>query len=247
LSVVQPDHEALRAHYEREWSEGETSFVEGTFRPDPVPHDGEPRFGLSFVVRVEGALAELIAAESDAIAQRCRGTHLNYVPRDLHMTVRSVEGYQDTVPQHQIDHYRGQFKQAAEGLGPIQARFQGLGGSRGGLYVRGFPNAALLELRRRLRDARVPFGNLGPAGGDGDRYRDNAHFSLLVPREAVPEPDVAAYVTSRTRVEFGSIRCTEISLVRWRRTCTQRTSKRSNASAGNPDRPARDLVQMISE
>ncbi|WP_335986652.1 2'-5' RNA ligase family protein [Glycomyces sp. MUSA5-2] len=216
MTVVQPDHEALRAHYEREWSEGETAFADGTFLPDPVPCDGVPRFGLSFVVRLESPFADLIAAESDAIAKQCRGSHLNYVQRDLHMTVRSVEGYQDTVPQHQIDHYRGQFKQAAEDLGPIQARFQGLGGSRGGLYIRGFPNAALLELRRRLRDARMPFGNLGPAGGDGDRYRDNAHISLLVPREPVPEPDVAAYVAARTNLDFGSVTCTEVSLVRWR-------------------------------
>lgn len=216
MSFPRPDHDALRAHYEREWSEGETAFARGGFRPDPIPRDGMPRFGLSFVVRAEGRFVDQIAAEADAIAKRCQGTHLNYVPRDLHMTVRSLEGYQDTVPQHQIDHYLDQFKQAVDGLGPIEAHFRGLGGSRGGLYVRGFPNGSLLELRRRLRDARVPFGNLGPAGGDGDRYRDNAHISVLVPREAVPEPEVAAYVASRTQVDFGTIACREVSLVRWR-------------------------------
>lgn len=211
-----PDHAALRAHYAREWDEGSKAFRDGTFHPDPVPRDGEPRFGLSFVVRAEGPFAERIAAESAAIASLCHGTHLNYVPRDLHMTVRSVEGFQDTVPQHQIDHYLGQFKRATQGLGPIEASFRGLGGSRGGLYVRGFPNAALLELRRRLRDARVPFGNLGPTGGDGDRYRDNAHVSLLVPREPVPEPEVADYVDTRTDVDFGAISGNAVSLVVWR-------------------------------
>lgn len=216
MSFVQPDHPALRANYEVQWAEGKAAFTDGTFQVDPVPRDGVPRFGLSFVVRAEGPFADRIAAESEAIAARCRGTHLNYRPEDLHSTVRSVEGYQDTVPQAQIDHYLGQFKHAAEGLGPIEARFEGLGGSRGGLYVRGFPNAALLELRRRLRDARVPFGNLGPAGGDGDRYRDNAHVSLLVPRTAVPEPEVAAYVDARTTADFGSFTCTEVSLVVWR-------------------------------
>jgi hypothetical protein len=213
---VQPDHTALRTHYEHEWAEGSPAFRDGTFRPDPVPRDGDPRFGLSLIVRAEGSFAERIAAESAAITAHCRGAHLNYVPRDLHMTVRSVEGFQDTVPQRQIDHYLDQCKRAVEGLGPIEATFRGLGGSRGGLYVRGFPNAALLELRRRLRDARIPFGNLGPAGGDGDRYRANAHISLLVPREAVPEPEVAAYVDSRTDVDFGSISRTEVSLVVWR-------------------------------
>jgi hypothetical protein len=216
LSFVQPDHAALRSHYENEWSKGRPAFTEGTYRADPVPRDGVPRFGLSLVVSAEGPFAERVAAESAAIAARCRGTHLNYVPRDLHMTVRSVEGYQDTVPQRQIDHYLGQLKRAAEGLGPISARFEGLGGSPGGLYVRGYPNADLLELRRRLRDARIPFGNLGPAGGDGDRYRDNAHISLLVPREAVPEPEVAAYVDSRTAIDFGTITTNEVSLVVWR-------------------------------
>lgn len=213
---VRPDHAALRAHYEERWAAGSAAFRDGTFQPNPVPRDGTPRFGLSFVVRVEGFFGERIAAESAAIAARCRGTHLNYVPRDLHMTVRSVEGYQDAVPQRQIDHYLGQLKRAAEGLGPIEASFRGLGGAPGGLFVRGFPNPALLELRRRLRDARIPFGNLGPAGGDGDGYRNNAHISLLVPREAVPEPEVAAYVDSRTNVDFGAITCTEVSLVVWR-------------------------------
>jgi hypothetical protein len=55
-----------------------------------------------------------------------------------------------------------------------------------------------------------------PAGGDGDRYRDNAHISLLVPREAVPEPEVAAYVDARTAVDFGTITTNEISFVAWR-------------------------------
>ncbi|MDA1362652.1 hypothetical protein O1R50_23725 [Glycomyces luteolus] len=218
MTPVQPDHPGLRSHYEREWNEGRTAFTDGTFRPDPVPRDGDPRFGLSLVVSTAGAFADQIAAETETIASLCRGTHLNYVPSDLHMTVRSVEGYQDTVPQRQIDHYLGQLKQAVTDLGPISASFAGLGGSPGGLYVRGYPNAALLELRRRLRDARIPFGNLGPAGGDGDRYRDNAHISLLVPREAVPEPEVAAYVDSRTSVDFGSITCSQISLVVWRPT-----------------------------
>lgn len=216
MSFPRPDHPGLQAHYEQEWAAGLVAFTEGTFHPDPVPRDGDPRFGLSLVVRAEGGFADRIAAESEAIAARCRGNHLNYVPRDLHMTVRSLEGFQDTVPQQQIDHYLGQLKEATEGLGPIAARFEGLGGSRGGLYVRGYPNADLLELRRRMRDARVPFGNLGPAGGDGDRYRDNAHVTLLVPREAVPEPEVAAYVDARTAVDFGSITTREIALVVWR-------------------------------
>lgn len=216
MSFIQPDHPGLRADYDRQWDEGRAAFADGTFRVDPVPRDGDPRFGLSFVVRAGGAFADRVAAESAVIASLCRGAHLNYVPRDLHMTVRSVEGFQDTVPQHQVDHYLGQFKQAASGLGPIAARFEGLGGSLGGLYVRGYPNAALLELRRRLRDARVPFGNLGPAGGDGDRFRDNAHVSLLVPREPTPEPEVADYIDARAAVDFGTITATEVSLVVWR-------------------------------
>ncbi|WP_246039491.1 hypothetical protein [Glycomyces buryatensis] len=216
MSIVDPDHSALRTNYAQQWTEGSIAFRDGTFHPDPIPRDGESRFGLSLVVRLEGPFGERIAEESAAIAALCRGAHLNYAPSDLHMTVRSVEGFQDTVPQHQIDHYLGQLKRAVEGLGPIAASFRGLGGSRGGLYVRGFPNPALLELRRRLRDARVPFGNLGPAGGDGDRCRDNAHVSVLVPREAVPEPEAAAYIDSRTDVDFGSIRCNEVSLVVWR-------------------------------
>lgn len=216
LSFFHSGHPALRANYEQQWGEGSVAFQDGTFRLDPVPRDGDPRFGLSLVVRAEGSFAERIAAESAAITALCRGAHLNYVPRDLHMTVRSVEGFQDTVPQRQIDHYLDQFKRATEGLGPIEASFRGLGGSRGGLYVRGYPNAALLELRRHLRDAHIPLGNLGPAGGDGAHSRDNAHISLLVPREAVPEPEVAAYVDSRTDVDFGSITSTEVSLVVWR-------------------------------
>ncbi|GAA2167229.1 MULTISPECIES: hypothetical protein [Glycomyces] len=216
MSFARSDHAALRSHYEREWTDGRAAFAAGTVRTDPVPRDGDARWGLSLVVPTEGSFAERIAAEADAIAARCQGTHLNYVRRDLHMTVRSLEGHQDTVPQRQIDHYLGQLKDATEGLGPISARFEGLGGSIGGLYVRGYPNADLLELRRRLRDARIPFGNLGPAGGDGDRYRDNAHISLLVPREAVPEPEVAAYVDSRTTIDFGTITTNEISLVAWR-------------------------------
>jgi len=216
LPFARPDQAALRAHYEREWAAGRAAFAAGTVRTDPVPRDGDARWGLSLVVPAQGPFADRIAAEADAIAARCQGTHLNYVRGDLHMTVRSLEGHQDSVPQRQIDHYLGQLERAAAGLGPVSARFEGLGGSTGGIYVRGYPNADLLELRRRLRDARVPFGNLGPAGGDGDRYRDNAHISLLVPREAVPEPEVAAFVDARTGLDFGTITTREIALVAWR-------------------------------
>ncbi|WP_155830258.1 2'-5' RNA ligase family protein [Glycomyces tenuis] len=211
------EDERLRKLYDEVWAGGAAAFRGGTYRADPVPAHGAGRWGLSFVVRVEGALAEAFAAECDRIARVRRSPHLVYRRDELHMTVRSLEGYQETVPEEQVLHYRSQLERAVEGVGPFAVRFRGLCGSPAGVFVRGYPDGALFELRHRLTEAQRPQGNLGVPGGDGERVRDNAHVSLLVAKSpVVAEPELVEYVDARSEVEFGTLRCAAVALVRYR-------------------------------
>lgn len=211
------DHSRLRTSYSGQWTAGAAAFTEGTIHTDPIPAHGDDRWGLSFVIRIEDRIAERIATVCAELATRCEAPHLVYARRDLHVTVRTLEGYQDAIPREQARHYGDQLRRVLDDLDPIEIHLKGLSGSPAGLFVSGYPTATLYELRRRLGEHQYATGHVGTDGGDGDRIRDTAHVSVLVPRPpAVPEPRLVEYVKSRSDMEFGTLRCASVSLVRYR-------------------------------
>ncbi|WP_165449669.1 2'-5' RNA ligase family protein [Krasilnikovia cinnamomea] len=184
--------------------------------PDAIPVHGDPRWGLSVVLRVDDAVAERVAAELPGLADAGEAAHLVYRPEDLHCTIRSLEGFQDEVPQTQVDRYVDQLTRVAAGLGPVRVTYRGLGGAPGGVFVRGFPDAALWTLRERLHADQLPHGPFGVPSVDTGRIQATAHVSVVVFRPpAVDETKLAEYVGARTEQPFGTAEATSLSLVRY--------------------------------
>ncbi|BFU44726.1 2'-5' RNA ligase family protein [Krasilnikovia sp. MM14-A1004] len=208
--------EALAATYERLWAAGDAALRSGTHVPDAIPVHGDPRWGLSVVLRIDGRSAERIVAELPGLAAAAAGPHLVYRAADLHCTIRSLEGFQDDVSQVQADRYADQLRRVSAGLGPLRVTFRGLGGAPGGIFVRGFPSAALWTLRERLHTDQLPHGPMAVPSVDVDRIRGTAHASLMVFRPpAVDETKLAEYVDARSSLPFGTVEAAGLSLVRY--------------------------------
>jgi hypothetical protein len=201
------------------WAVGDRSLRAAGHQPDSIPLQGDRRWGLSLVFRIDGALRDVLSAELDALASRCRAPHLVYAPRHLHSTVRSLEGFQDEVPGSQVRHYADQLLRMSADLAVPQIEYAGLSGTAGGIFVCGYPSDSLAVLRRRLYEDQLPLGALGVPGADADFIRDTAHASLVVYRAPVCEEGALAdYVSSRTDDFFGRVSVTALSIVRYRPT-----------------------------
>lgn len=213
---------ALAETYRNLWGGGELALRQAAHRPDEVPGHGSPRWGLSLVVRVDGAAREALAAELETLALLCRAPHLVYRPEDLHLTVRSLQGFADEVAPADLAHYAGQARRAVEGIGELAVTLRGLGGSPGGLFACGYPTPALRELRRRLLDGAAAGRLPAVPGGDGERMRDTAHASLVVYRPpVVAEEALADHVSARGEAEYGTLAVRSLSLARYRPTATE--------------------------
>jgi hypothetical protein len=210
----------LRSTYRALWEASDVALRAGTYKPDPIPAQGDSSWGLSLVFRVEGHVLASLSAELDEMVRIRRAPHLVYASRDLHSTVRSLEGFQGAVPPNQVAHYARQLKRVSNGLGAIEIDYIGLGGGTTGIFACGYPSPSLAELRRRLHDDQLLLGPLGVAGADANRVRNTAHVSLLLFRSPkVIETDLAEYVSARTDQYYGTATITSLSLVRYEPKC----------------------------
>ncbi|MFC9123272.1 hypothetical protein ACFTXO_26315 [Streptomyces sp. NPDC057067] len=92
----------LAAKFHAMWGDAEPALAEGTYNAGSLPRHGDPRWGLSLVGPIDGAIRDAIAQDLGPIAAALSPHHFTYLPGNLHSTVRSLEGYQDQVPQHQV-------------------------------------------------------------------------------------------------------------------------------------------------
>jgi hypothetical protein len=208
---------SLDQTYARAWVEGAAAMRAGTCQPDTPPAEGDPRWGLSVVIGIDGEVRDRLATDLAAMRALCPDRHLVYLPEHLHCTVRSLEGYQDRVPAEQVDHYVEQLSTATADLPPLRLRVDGLGGSPGGVFALGYPTASLHTLRARLHEAACRTGPLSVAGSDARRVRNTAHVSMVVFGEPIrPEPRLADHVAERRDTTYGTVDVTALSLVRYR-------------------------------
>uniref|UniRef100_A0AAU3H3X4 2'-5' RNA ligase family protein n=1 Tax=Streptomyces sp. NBC_01401 TaxID=2903854 RepID=A0AAU3H3X4_9ACTN len=206
----------LAAKFRTMWGDAEAALAEGTYHADSVPRHGEPRWGLSLVVPIDGTIREAIAQDLSPIAAALSPHHFTYLPENLHSTVRSLEGYQGQVPQEQVDHYADLVETALKDCPPIEIELSGLSGSKGGLFVCGVPSAGLVRLRTRLHEAGAAEGPRAFASNDYTAMRDIAHVSVAVfQAPVVPEPSIADVVSARREKRYGTVRPTVLDLVRY--------------------------------
>jgi hypothetical protein len=191
--------EILAAKYERLWAESSNCIVAGTYSPDPIPVQGDPRWGLSLVALVDWAAADMLAADLAGLAASLGSQHLVCTRGNLHLTIRSLEGFQNEVPDEQVQFYYEQTRLAVEDCGQLDVRLCGLGGSTGGIFVKGYPSAGVQNLRVRLDELAQSIGPQACRSNDYGAVRGTAHVSLAVFRApATPEPRLADFVAARS-------------------------------------------------
>ncbi|MFF3831900.1 hypothetical protein ACFYXX_14150 [Streptomyces sp. NPDC002458] len=206
----------LVAKFHTMWGDAEPALANGTYNADSLPRHGDPRCGLSLVVPIDGAVRDAIAQDLGPIAAALSPHHFTYLPGNLHSTVRSLEGYQDQVPQHQVDYYADLVENALKDCPPIEIELSGLGGSKGGLFVCGVPSDGLVQLRTRLHEAGTVEGPQAFASNDYTTMRDIAHVSVAVfQAPVVPERSIGGVVSARREKHYGTIRPTTLDLVRY--------------------------------
>lgn len=216
LLVVNGDDRSLQHKYQRLWAASESGLRRGDYKPDSIPLHGDPRWGLSLVLRVDGSVRDLLCTELEVLALLRRAPHLVYSVDHLHSTVRSLEGFQDEVPASQIEHYAAQLRRVAYGLDPIEIEYVGLSGSADGIFACGYPSESLATLRQRLLEDQLPLGALGVEPAYATMIRDTAHVSMMIYRPPLlPETAIANYVSSCSDRYFGTIAVTSLSLVRY--------------------------------
>jgi hypothetical protein len=217
VSVSSSEHAAdvsSAGRYDDLWSRTVVALRSASYHPQPVPAHGDPRWGLSVVVPIDGVVAQRLGCELRHLARLRNGGHIVYRPDSLHCTVRSLEGYQNHVAPAQVEEYVAQVRSAALSLAPLTLRLKGIGGSPAGLFARGYASPSLHELRLRLHRAAAVRGPLAVPSIDVQRVRNTAHVSLMVFRPPCrPEPALVGHVSDRTEVDYGELKVRELSLV----------------------------------
>ncbi|MFB7667283.1 2'-5' RNA ligase family protein [Kitasatospora sp. NPDC056138] len=204
----------LTVKYRNLWTEADSALRAGSYTADTLPRHGDPRWGLSLVVGIENETRSRIAQDLGPIATALSPHHFVYSPENLHSTVRSLEGYQDEVPREQVSHYEDQIRRALRGCPPIEIELVGLAGSKGGIFVCGYPNDGLTELRRRLHDRALADGPRAFASNDYRNVRDTAHVSAAVfQAPVVPEQVIGELVAARSEKEYGRVKVSALDLV----------------------------------
>lgn len=213
------DTAELCARYRAIGMSGQRALRDGTYVADPIPTPGDARWGLSFVLRIEGDVRSALRPELDALSALRRSPHLVYRPDHLHTTIRSLEGFHDHVAADQVEHFADQLRRAVRGLGQVRVAYSGLAGSPGGIFACGYPSQALGHLRERLHEAQLLSGPMAAPGSDAASIRDTAHVSLMVYRTPVVlEPALAEHLAAREHTPFGAMVVRALSLVRYRPT-----------------------------
>ncbi|QSB04388.1 hypothetical protein [Natronoglycomyces albus] len=219
----------LKAHledlYDSLWADCDQALRKGTYNTVPVPQHGDHRWGISVVARVGGDVLANLTDELMGINAALSSAHLMFSPNQLHTTVRSLEGFQDFVPEVQVRHYVDQVcRQLVDlvaDLGPLAIDYRGLGGSLNGVFACGYPSRSLMELRERLHIDQQSTGSLGVRGIDEARIRDMAHAALVVFQAPhAVNAELADYVARRRETSYGVQIIESLSLVKYEPTMT---------------------------
>lgn len=189
----------------------------GVHSPDLIPLEADPRWGLSFVVTPPDPLAARLADAAARLRKVAQTAHVIHPSNSIHVTVRSLEGFQESIASRTIEHYLARGREAAAGATDLEIRFHGVVAAGSGVVACGYPNNAMAPIREHLQRQAIKDGAIAWPSGDATRIRNTAHASMLVFREpSVPEQQLVEAITRMNDLDFGSLRVREMHLVRYR-------------------------------
>lgn len=177
----------------------------GTHRASMPPCAGEPPWGASLLISLGTPMSQSLAQLAERCRRLARGRVLAYGSDDVHITVRSLEGFRGTpLNQARRDELCAYVEASLVGASPFTLGMNGLAGGGDTVFACGYPSPELAQLRNTLHRHRDLIGGTGPVSPDASRVRDTAHASLMVFRDqAIAEPEVAALLDDLREADLG--------------------------------------------
>ncbi len=174
---------------------------------EPPPRDGDPRWGITAVLR-PGSWTPALAECARAGAAVLGPGHAVYDADGLHVTVRAIEGFRGPVDDDDpaLATYAAAIRDVVARTAPIAVRLDGLAAAPNGIVVRGRCGTAMRTLRDALHARLAPLATT-PPGPEMDRadLRRTVHATLAVYGGPVARADdVAAFVRSHRTTPFGA-------------------------------------------
>jgi 2'-5' RNA ligase len=207
---------------------GDTAAVEtvaalrrNAVRPEPLPQPGDRRWGLSAILRPAPSSPAVSRAASIAeqIAAVAGQHHVLYGLEDLHVTVRSLEGFRVFEPGDDVvARYIDVVAREIRSMRPLPIHFDGVAPTLSGVIALSSTGSPKLSaLRERLhRDLAA----LAPVPGpEARRPRRRTHMSLVLFTGPLADAEAtAATLADLGDVDLGVARFDRLELVRYERT-----------------------------
>ena len=217
-------HAAVGALYDDIWRASREHYRRRDVVVDDRPIEGSARWGISAVLR-PSTVPEAIRNAAQQLADVMGNGHVFYGPGNLHVTVRSIEGYREAVPRgdQRIALYEGVLRRALEHLGPVTVEFAGLTASRSSVLLQGWPDASLQDFRDRLYDMLSEVGAIvsGPELSRSS-IRKTCHATLALTGGPLEVPErFVEFIDDHRATYYSRITFGQLELVRYHRTSAQ--------------------------
>ena len=213
-------HEDLAARYASIWRASRDAIADNSVAVDPLPEVGEPRWGVSAVFRPQ--LPQAVWETLAEISKSAGPDHAYYDQSNVHVTLRSNEGYRGDVPSKDpdVEGYAQVLSETLAGLSPPTVEFRGIIGARTSLLLCGYPNFDIIALRRGYfrRLERAGLLRKGPESSI-EKVRNTCHATLAVFSGPLSDPKVTASKLDGVKdMSFGTVPIVGLEIVSYART-----------------------------
>jgi hypothetical protein len=211
---------SLQGRYESLWRCNRAALLRNEVSVDPVPEEGDHRWGVSVVLRPK--LPRLVWAKLDALSRFAGQDHSYYSQANVHVTIRSAERYRANIPtgDDAIANYAAAMRVTLAPFQYYELRFKGLVATKTSLILCGYPLFDLAALRKRLHENLAQLGlTVDSPEPDGGALRNTCHASLAVFAGPLADPtSFAATIDDMLAFDFGTSVSYDAQLVSYRRT-----------------------------
>jgi hypothetical protein len=147
--------------------------------------------------------------------------HVFYGPENLHVTVRSIEGYREAVPRgdYRVSLYERVLCRALEKLEPVTVEFAGVTASTSSVLLQGWPDASLQDFRNQLYDMLSEIGAISGPELSRSSIRKTCHATLALIGSPLEVPErFVEFIEAHRATYYSRITFRELELVQYRRT-----------------------------
>ncbi|SBS29210.1 hypothetical protein MSP8886_01476 [Marinomonas spartinae] len=211
---------SFKERYEHIYQSNNEFIKDNQINIDPLPVDGDSRWGVSVVFRPKIPLE--VWRDLDKLKPLLGENHFYYCDNNVHVTFRSLEAYRQTVYESDnlVKRYAEVLKTTFSDVGRMRISLRGIVGVKSGLILCGIPDFNMADLRLDFFE-RLQQSNLVTSGPETSvsKLRNTCHASLTVFSSELDLPAESHEMLSNLRhKDYGEVDVTDIEIVSYRRT-----------------------------